>query len=213
MLDADSDAQTVLFDPEAVRRAKRDGSDSKGPNKLPADTLVFAVPAGLVRILDRDLKAAKIPKRDERGRTVDVHAMRTTFGTLLSKAGVFPRTVQAAMRHSAIGLTMGVYTDPKLLDVAGAVELLPALSHTGANPANEAATRATGTDGILPSEGVRKFAPGFAPNTDKPATPRSILDLLTTAGEDPRGETKRAGCPGENRISPRKQAPSSEWAI
>ena len=31
------------------------------------------------------------------------------------------------MRHSDIGLTMGVYTDPKLLDVAGAVEPLPAL--------------------------------------------------------------------------------------
>ena len=53
--------------------------------------------------------------------------MRTTFGTLLSKAGVYPRTAQAAMRHSDIGLTMGVYTDPKLLDVAGAVESLPAL--------------------------------------------------------------------------------------
>jgi integrase len=42
---------------------------------------VFTVPAGLRRILDRDLKAAGIPKRDARGRTVDVHALRTTFGT------------------------------------------------------------------------------------------------------------------------------------
>ena len=68
--------------------------------------------AGLVRILDRDLVAAgiarrvkvdgkwKIDKRDERGRTVDVHALRHTFGTLLSKGGVAPRTAQAAMRHS-----------------------------------------------------------------------------------------------------------------
>ena len=87
---------------------------------LPADTPVFTVPAKLVRILDRDLKAAGIPKRDERGRTVDVHAMRHTFGTLLSKGGVTPRTAQAAMRHSTIDLTMNVYTDPKLLDVAGA---------------------------------------------------------------------------------------------
>ena len=31
------------------------------------------------------------------------------------------------MRHSTIDLTMNVYTDPKLLDVAGAVESLPAL--------------------------------------------------------------------------------------
>jgi hypothetical protein len=30
----------------------------------------------LVRILDRDLKAAGIPKTDDRGRTVDVHALQ-----------------------------------------------------------------------------------------------------------------------------------------
>ena len=36
-----------------------------------------------------------IDKRDGRGRTVDVHALRHTFGTLLSKGGK-PRTAQAA---------------------------------------------------------------------------------------------------------------------
>lgn len=65
-------------------------------------------------------------KRDGRGGTLDVHALRTTFGTMLSKGGVAPRTAQAAMRHSDIRLTMGVYTDPKLLDVRGALDALPA---------------------------------------------------------------------------------------
>ena len=65
-------------------------------NALPLDTPLFNVPKGLVRILDRDLIAAGIPKRDERGRTIDVHALRHTFGTLLSKGGVAPRTAQAA---------------------------------------------------------------------------------------------------------------------
>jgi hypothetical protein len=109
------------------------------PARLPADTPVFDVPASLVKFLDRDLVLAeiarwvkingkwKIDKRDERGRTLDVHALRTTFGTLLSKGGVAPRTAQAAMRHSDIKLTMGVYTDPKLLDVRGALDALPAL--------------------------------------------------------------------------------------
>ena len=32
------------------------------------------------------------------------------------------------MRHSTIDLTMNVYTDPRLLDVAGALEALPGLS-------------------------------------------------------------------------------------
>ena len=30
------------------------------------------------------------------------------------------------MRHSTINLTMNTYTDPKLLDVAGAMDALPA---------------------------------------------------------------------------------------
>jgi len=59
---------------------------------------------------------------------VDIHALRHTFGTHLSKNGVPPRTAQAAMRHSSLDLTMNVYTDPELLDVAGAVEALPELS-------------------------------------------------------------------------------------
>jgi len=89
---------------------------------------LFAVPSKFVKVLDRDMKAAGIPKRDARGRTVDVHSLRHTFGTMLSTSGVSPRTAQAAMRHSSIDLTMNVYTDPRMLDVQGAVESLPELS-------------------------------------------------------------------------------------
>ena len=113
-----------------VQNAAREAGDPI-PTRLPGETLLFDVPSGLVRILDCDLVAAGIPKRDDRGRTVDVHAMRTTFGTLLSKTGTAPRTAQAAMRHSDIKLTMGVYTDTRLLDVRGAVEKLPTLPLTG----------------------------------------------------------------------------------
>jgi len=96
-----------------------------------------------VRILDRDLAAAGIPKRDDRGRTVDVHALRHTFATHLVAAGVAPRVAQAALRHSSLELTMQHYTDPRLLDVAGALAALPALPTAAAPPE---AARATGTD-------------------------------------------------------------------
>ena len=96
---------------------------------------LFNVPKAFCKILNRDLKAAGIPKRDDRGRTIDVHALRHTFGTMLSMAGVSPRVAQAAMRHSSIDLTMNVYTDPRLLDVQGAVESLPEFSVT--NEPNE----------------------------------------------------------------------------
>src|SRR6056297_397271 len=97
-----------------------------------ADAVVFNVPAGLLRILNRDLVAAEIPKVDEHGRRVHIHALRHSTGTHLSAANVSPRTAQAVMRHSDIALTMNVYTDERLLDAAGAVELLPDLgSATG----------------------------------------------------------------------------------
>ena len=123
---------------------------SKPAAKGAADKPLFTVPAGLVRILDRDLKAAGIAKRDERGRTVDVHALRHSFGTLLSKGGVSPRTAQAAMRHSDINLTMNTYTDPRLLDVAGAMDALPLLPLDGPGSQSEF-VKATGTYDLMAS--------------------------------------------------------------
>ena len=143
------------------------------PARLPADTPLFTVPKPLVRILNRDLRLAGIAKRDDRGRTLDVHALRTTFGTLLSKGGVAPRTAQAAMRHSDIKLTMGVYTDPKLLDVRGALDALPMLPLRG-DQAEGAALQATGTDG----EAGRKFVPGFVPTSGNP-TPSGSFPVKT----------------------------------
>src|SRR5262249_16683472 len=83
------------------------------PERLPPATKLFDVPDKLCKIMDRDLKAAGIPKKDDRGRTLDVHALRHTFGTMMSQAGISPRVAQAAMRHSKLDLTMNVYTDPR----------------------------------------------------------------------------------------------------
>jgi hypothetical protein len=183
------------------------------------------LPNALARILDRDLLAAgisrrvevapgkwKIDKQDERGRTVDVHALRTTFGTPLSKAGVAPRTAQAAMRHSTINLTMNVYTDPKLLDVAGAVESLPALP-LGAGLQREAvAVRATGTDDLLPSP----LVPTLVPNSGKSRTLQSIVDKAASEAEKPGIiDTVAPSACVVNRKDPLTIAVngSSEWAM
>jgi integrase len=125
--DLAADLQDWISDKLTALQSKARETGEPIPMRVSGGTLLFKVPSGLLRILNRDLKAAGIPKRDDRGRTVDVHAMRTTFGTMLSVTGTMPRTAQAAMRHSDIKLTMGVYTDPRLLDVRGAVERLPSL--------------------------------------------------------------------------------------
>ncbi len=137
--------------------------------------------SGLIRILDRDLVAAGlarrvksaagkwiIDKRDERGRTIDVHALRHTFGTMLSKGGVMPRTAQAAMRHSDVNLTMNVYTDPKLLDIAGALNSLPALPLAGI-------VQSEPNGGDVASEN-RELAPLLAPTAGRSGQKRSIPD-------------------------------------
>ena len=72
-----------------------------------------------------DLVAAKLDGEDDQGRVVDFHSFRVTFITRLSQAGVHPRTAQALARHSKLDLTMGVYTDARLLDLRGAVEATP----------------------------------------------------------------------------------------
>ena len=137
------------------------------------------VAAGIARRVEVSPGKWKIDKRDERGRTVDVHSLRHTFGTLLSAAGVAPRTIQAAMRHSTIDLTMNVYTDSKLLDVAGAMEALPALPLVGGKASEVAALKATGTDNFA----LGQFAPEFAPTTGKTRTVQSIMDKIASAAE------------------------------
>jgi integrase len=90
----------------------------------------------------RYLEKAGIAFEDEHRRRADFHALRHTYGTLLAKAGVAPRVAMSLMRHTDMRLTMNVYTDPRVFDMAGAVEMLPAMA-----AAELLAVQATGTDG------------------------------------------------------------------
>jgi hypothetical protein len=125
-----------------------------------------------VKILDRDFVVAGIPKADDRGRTVDFHSLRHTFGTLLSVGGVNPRTAQQAMRHSDIKLTMNIYTDPRLLDVAGAVDALPMLrlstEPTLPNPRRHQATGTAGRKSLV--------TPSVTPTVVRTGPKESISD-------------------------------------
>ncbi len=106
---------------------------------VPAEAL-FAVSPNLVKVFDRDLRFAGIPKHDERGRRACVHSLPHSFAPLLSIGNVAPRIAQAALRHASVEMTLQTYTDPKLLDVAGALGVLPAL------PLDGGALASTGTD-------------------------------------------------------------------
>ena len=79
----------------------------------------------LLRAFNLDLEYAGIEKTDDRGRSVDLHALRHTFGTLLARSGVAPRTAMDLMRHADIRLTTAIYQHLDLVDTAGAVNMLP----------------------------------------------------------------------------------------
>ena len=126
---------------------------------LPGNMKLFGVPRDFIKVFDRDLVAAglareveshngkkRIDKTDAQGRTVDIHCLRHTFATMLSRAGVAPRMAQELLRHSDIRLTMNTYTHLQLVDTTGAVEALPGI------PSPETETNRqvqTGTDGRI----------------------------------------------------------------
>ena len=91
--------------------------------KLPGAKVLY-VPHDLHKILYRDLKQAGIPRVDDQGRRIDVHALRHTCGTQLAKAGILPQEVSRIMRHSSMDLTMD-YTHLTLVDTGRAVEKVP----------------------------------------------------------------------------------------
>ena len=153
----------------AEKRAGFTGSESEFSN-LP----LFSVPASLLRAFNRDLKAAGIPKTDERGRAVDIHAMRMTLVTMLNQAGVAPRTAQEIMRHSDIRLTMATYTDSRLLNVSGALDSLPKLTPDNPTHDKRETMRATGTVGNT----SKKFPPLFPPGTALSVHSMPFPDIL-----------------------------------
>ncbi|WP_145304505.1 tyrosine-type recombinase/integrase [Crateriforma conspicua] len=149
-------------------------------DRQPGDR-VFAVPDGILRIMNRDLAAAGIPKVDADGCVVHVHALRHSFGTHLSRAGVAPRVAQAAMRHSKLELTMTTYTDARLLDTAGAVESLP----------------------IVRDHNEQMVAPTVAPNQVQPSQIQSIAghsDHPAPKGQTTKKPRKTLGFAGFSKV-------------
>ena len=84
---------------------------------------------------------------------MDVHSLRTTFNSLLAAAGVPLTTRRILMQHAAAGITDEHYTDRTLIDLRGALDLLPALPLDGESPASERYA-ATGTDDGQPLEAI-----------------------------------------------------------
>lgn len=131
----DLERQTVTLSADRSKRRKRevqpiptDVVDAIRPivETTPKGQLLWADgwsrrAADLIR---RDLAAAGIPFVDGDGARYDFHALRHQFVSDLVRAGVDPKTAQILARHSAITLTMDVYTHTDQEQIREAVERL-----------------------------------------------------------------------------------------
>jgi integrase len=75
-----------------------------------------------MRLFNRVLKRAMIPRLDAEGRKLDIHSLRHTFGSRLARKGVGLVQVQRLMGHSDPKLTAQVYTHLDVEDLRQAVE-------------------------------------------------------------------------------------------
>jgi len=181
------------------------------PGALHPGEALLCVPKALYKIFSRDLAFAGIQKVDETGRTLDVHCLRMSLSTYLLKAGVAPRVVQAAMRHSDIRLTTVVYTDESLLPVAEAVEVLPALplERVGMLPAPAAGDLAPDLVATLAPDIVAMLAPVLAPTPDVLGQMGSPAGRSEdgAGGEDEEGDSTRKA---DSRANSRENRPVAD---
>ena len=100
-----------------VARLSQDLCDKK------RDDALVHVPSHPARELDKDLKAAGIPKETEEGK-IDFHSFRAVYVTLVIEAGASVKEAQSLARHSTPDLTMNVYArvrDSRLSEVVETV--------------------------------------------------------------------------------------------
>jgi integrase len=111
---AESGQALALYQRNYIRRDTHE--------EYPEEPLLY-VPSNTSRMIERDLKAAGIPKWTEEGK-VDFHALRVSYVSLVVETGADLKAAQTLARHTTPELTMNVYArvrGSKLTEVAEAV--------------------------------------------------------------------------------------------
>ena len=145
------------------------------------DDRVFAGMIPRMEQFRKDLKAAGIEYIDCRGERADFHALRKTFGTMLTLSGVGQRTVMELMRHSDMRLTAKTYTDAHMLPISDAMVSLMKFA-------------AKKADAQIDSQKLVLGSPGVSANVPLEAGKPNLL----TTGEQTRSPSESASV----RISP-----------
>ena len=121
------------------------------------------------------------------------------------------RFLTGVYRHSDISLTMSVYTDPKLLDIHGAMNALPELPLNSSTSGKSSVHEATGTTGadsicppLFPPGAVQTGHSGALPVHFEPAIAHTDVDgLVDETSLKPTKKGSRAGVAKEpSEIAP-----------
>ena len=120
-----ADLRVALMEYREDRIKRLAGDCTAFPGAFDHEPFFDELPVKMSKVFNQDLEAAGISKKDGAERVLDVHALRTTFGTMLARAGVGITTAQRLMRHSTPALTANVYTVLELTDTEQAVNALP----------------------------------------------------------------------------------------
>jgi integrase len=111
--------------PEAIVPRLREYLKDKPATRRLWHGSMWADKSGASDVLKRDLAAAGIPYKDETGRVVNFHALRTTYATWLARAGVPIQHAQRLLRHSDPRTTMAHYVRLGLSDYLPELAKLP----------------------------------------------------------------------------------------
>ncbi len=155
----------------------------------PTDRVFKIVPT--LRTFKRDLERAGVPFEDERGRTVDRHAMRTTFISWLGVFGADPHAQVILARHAPQGVTLRNYQDFGLFDLWSEIRKLPPIR----TDAEAEVARGTGTDGKPISARGRSVVRPVVQRTGRKGVKRSATGRI---------DDDRVSC-GESRETLQKQ--------
>jgi|GEM_PF-995947 len=170
-------------------------------NSKPTDRAFKSVPKSST--VQADLRRAGIELVVD-GRKLDLHALRTTFGTMLATSGASIRTAMELMRHTDIRLTTRVYTDPRLLDTHGAVDRLPRIR----TDRDKQRLRATGTCDVAsktPEKNIRS-------DIRKGVAGRGETWPDTMSSDSAAEKIRNQKTPTKIGVSNTKRLRSNEWA-
>lgn len=148
--------------------------ESKPPFAQPTDQVFKTAPGlrtfrggwynrdGKRKYQQGDLDRAGITFEDDRGRTIDRHALRTTFISWLGQYGVDPRAQVMLARHAPQGVTLRNYQDFGVFDLWAEIRKLPGLKKPeqdvdAATGTYDVKTRRPLVPGLVPTHGISQL--------------------------------------------------------